>query len=307
MNRFIFWKKCLLIIALNVGSFGPLAYAYEGDVHQQITFIAAKQISRCESLPDLAPGGRLTALDTRYIVKANVAQAGSNVFVRMFRWNYYNPMGDEVKPVLGMIDTRFDNHFNALLEELAESDERQQRLSTFGRILSYVQDVTSPAKVVPVFTGRWWRFSFSDRFDKFPVDVPRLQQALGNYCTDLEHHYLLDKSDIATAMNTLVRRTAEETLSHVETTIDGFPTTWASYWQPAKDEEEFGAYGPAGNNFGVRAEFTCGEAEQCLLLKDDPLYQEFAHGQHLTAVRATIQAMFLMQYQEQAREDAAGE
>jgi hypothetical protein len=301
MNRFIFWKKFLLITAFNLGSFGPLAFAYEGDVHQQITFIAAKQMSRCESLPDLAPDARLTALDTRYIVKANVAQAGSNVFVRMFRWNYYNPMGDEVKPVLGMIDTRFDSHFNALLDELSDSDERHQRLSMFGRTLSYVQDVTSPAKVVPVFTGRWWRFSFSDRFDKFAVDVPRLQRALGNYCADLEPHYLLDKSDIGTAMNTLVRRTAEVTLGHVEMTINGFPATWASYWQPAKNEEEFGSYGVAGNNFGVRAEFACGDGEQCLLLKDDPLYQDFAHLQHLTAVRATIQAMFLMQYQEQER------
>lgn len=302
MNRSIFWKKFLLITALNSGSFVPVAFAYERDVHQQITFIAAKQMSRCESLPDLAPNARLSALDTRYIVKANVAQAGSNVFVRMFRWNYYNPMGDEVKPVLGMIDTRFDSHFNVLVEELSESDERQQRLSVFGRILNYVQNVTSPAKVVPVFTGRWWRFSFSDRFDKFPVDVTRLQKTLGNYCADLEPHYLLDKADIATAMNTLVRRTAVETLRHVEMNIDGFPTTWASYWQPAKNEEEFGAYGVAGNNFGERAEFACGDGEQCLLLKDDPLYQDFAHIQHLIAVRATIQAMFLMQYQEQARQ-----
>jgi hypothetical protein len=304
MNRSIFWKKFLLIIALNAGSFGPLAYAYEGDVHQQITFIAAKQMSRCESLPDLDAGARLTALDTRYIVKANVAQAGSNVFVRMFRWNYYNPMVDEVKPVLGIIDTRFDSHFNTLVDGLSNSDSRQQRLSMFGGVLSYVQDVTSPAKVVPVFTGRWWRFSFSDRFDKFPVDVQRLQQALGNYCADLEPHYLLDKSDIATAMNTLVRRTALETLHQVEMAIDGFPTTWASYWQPAMVEDEFGSYGVAGNNFGVRAEFACGDDEQCLLLRDDPLYQDFAHTQHLIAVRATIQAMFLMQYQEQAHKEA---
>ena len=302
MNRSIFWKKFLLFTALNSGSFVPVAFAYERDVHQQITFMAAKQMSRCESLPDLAPDVRLSALDTRYIVKANVAQAGSNVFVRMFRWNYYNPMGDEVKPVLGMIDTRFDTHLNVLLKELSESDQRQQRLSIFGRILSYVQDVTSPAKVVPVFTGRWWRFSFSDRFDKFPVDVRRLQKALGNYCADLEPNYLLDKADIATAMNTLVRRTAVETLRNVEMNIDGFPTTWASYWQPAKNEEEFGTYGTAGNNFGVRAEFACGDGEQCLLLKDDPLYQDFAQIQHLIAVRATIQAMFLMQYQEQARQ-----
>ena len=302
MNRSIFWKKFLLITALNSGSFVPVAFAYERDVHQQITFIAAKQMSRCESLPDLAPDVRLSALDTRYIVKANVAQAGSNVFVRMFRWNYYNPMGDEVKPVLGIIDTRFDTHFNVLLEELSESDQRQQRLSMFGRILSYVQDVTSPAKVVPVFTGRWWRFSFSDRFDKFPVDVTRLEKALGNYCADLEPHYRLDKADIANAMNTLVRRTAVETLRNVEMNIDGFPITWASYWQPAKNEKEFGAYGIAGNNFGVRAVFACGDGEQCLLLKDDPLYQDFAHIQHLIAVRVTIQAMFLMQYQEQARQ-----
>jgi hypothetical protein len=305
MNRFIFWKKFLLITALNLGTFGPLAFAYEGDVHQQMTFLAAKQMSRCESLPDLMPDARLTALDTRYIVKANVAQAGSNVFVRMFRWNYYNPMGDEVKPILGIIDTRFDSHFNGLLDELSGSDARHQRLSMFGRVLSYVQDVTSPAKVVPVFTGRWWRFSFSDRFDKFPVDVPRLQRALGDYCADLEPHYLLEKSDITTAMNTLMRRTAVETLRHVEMTIDGFPATWASYWQPATNEEEFGSYGAAGNNFGVRAEFPCGDGEQCLLLKDDPLYQDFAHLQHLSAVRATIQAMFLMQYQEQERKEAA--
>jgi hypothetical protein len=302
MNRSIFWKKFLLFTAFNLGPFVPVALAYEGDVHQQITFMAAKQMSRCESLPDLAPDERLSALDTRYIVKANVAQAGSNVFVRMFRWNYYNPMGDEVKPVLGMIDTRFDTHLNVLLKELSESDQRQQRLSIFGRILSYVQDVTSPAKVVPVFTGRWWRFSFSDRFDKFPVDVRGLQKALGNYCADLEPNYLLDKADIATAMNTLVRRTAVETLRNVENNIVGFPTTWASYWQPAKNKEEFGTYGTAGNNFGVRAEFTCGDGEQCLLLKDDPLYQDFAQIQHLIAVRATIQAMFLMQYQEQARQ-----
>ena len=301
MKRSIFWKKFLLIIALNTGAIGPFALAYEGDIHQQLTFIAAKQMSRCESLPDLESQVRLTALDTRYIVKANVAQAGSNVFVRMFRWNYYNPMGDEVKPVLGMIDTRFDNHLSSLLGELSDRNTRQQRLRTFGRVLSYVQDVTSPSKVVPVFTGRWWRFSFSDRFDKFPVDVSRLRDALGDYCADLEPHYLLEKSNITTAMNTLVRRTAEITLGQVKRTIDGFPTTWASYWQPATDEEEFGTYGAAGNNFGMRAEFVCGDGEQCLLLRGDPLYQDFAHVQHLVAVRATIQAMLLMQYQEQQR------
>jgi hypothetical protein len=257
--------------------------------------MAAKQMSRCDVLSGVQAGARLTALDTRYIVKANIAQASSNLFVRMFRWNYYNPGPEEAKAVLGIIDTRFSNHFNGLLDELSESTQRQQRLRLFGRLVSYVQNVTSPSKVVPVFTGRWWRFSFSDRFDKFPVDVRRLQHALGEECPSLEPEYLEEDATIADAMNDLVQRTAQQTLLHVETPLDGFPATWTAYWKPATDQDEFGAYGSAGNSFGVRAEFACGEGDQCLLLRDDPLYLDFAHVQHLTAVRATIQAMLLMQ------------
>ena len=69
---------CFLFLSTQVVS-------YEGDIHQRLTFMAAKQLSLC----DQASGDRvMSALDTRYIVRANVAQAESNVFVRMFRWNY---------------------------------------------------------------------------------------------------------------------------------------------------------------------------------------------------------------------------
>ena len=97
--------------------------------------MAAKQLSLC----DQASGdGVMSALDTRYIVRANVAQAESNVFVRMFRWNYYNRDEGREKAALGIIDTRFHAHFNSLASDLAKLYESEERYKTLGKLLNYI-------------------------------------------------------------------------------------------------------------------------------------------------------------------------
>ena len=102
MNRLHPW---LLLLATFEGVCGGVAaWGYEGNVHQQLTFMAARQFNHCvESRPDIT---RLSALDTRYIVKANVAQADTNVFVRMFRWNYYNRSDQTNRTSWGRRDLR---------------------------------------------------------------------------------------------------------------------------------------------------------------------------------------------------------
>ena len=267
------------------------AFGYESSVHQQLTFLAAKQLSLCDRTSELQP---LSALDTRYVVRANIAQADSNVFWRMFRWNYYNRDAAQSRAALGLIDTRFHDHFNGLNEELEQTSDRQQRLKTFGRLLSYLQDVTSPPRVVPVFTSRWWRFSFFDRFDRFGVDAERLQTALANQCSQLvAFDQVLQSPDVRPGLQQLLEATAEETIVSVRAPIEGLPTQWTAFWQFGA-ADEFGSYGPAGNKFGERTSFRCGE-ETCLLLEDDPLYQDFAHERHMSAVMATMRAMLLMQ------------
>ncbi len=267
------------------------ALGYESSVHQQLTFLAAKQLSRCYQTSELQP---LSALDTRYVVRANIAQADSNVFWRMFRWNYYNRDEARSRAALRVIDTRFHDHFNGLHEELEQTGDRQQRLKTFGRLLSYLQDVTSPPRVVPVFTSRWWRFSFFDRFDRFDVDVARLQSTLANHCPQLvAYDEALRSSDSEPELQQLLESTAEETIESVRAPIEGLPTQWTAFWQFGA-ADEFGNYGPAGNKFGERTSFPCGE-ETCLLLEDDPLYLDFAHARHTSAVMATMRAMLLMQ------------
>ena len=283
------WAVLTMLIG-SVATTTP-AWSYESAVHQQLTFLAAKQLSRCDQDSELQT---LSALDTRYVVRANAAQADRSVFWRMFRWNYYNRDAAQSRAALGLIDTRFHDHFNDLNQQLEQTDDRQERLKTFGRVLSYLQDVTSPPRVVPVFTSRWWRFSFFDRFDRFAVDVERLEREIEQSCPQMVAFAdSLNASDQRPQLQMLLETTAEATIVSVREPIKGLPAQWTSFWQFGA-EDEFGNYGPAGNKFGERTEFACG-SEDCLLLENDPLYQDFAHDQHNAAVMVTMRAMLLMQ------------
>ena len=275
MNKFLIG----LIFLANV-SFG-----YESDIHQQLTFLAAKQYSKCADLD--AELYQPSALDVRYLVRANVAQADAGFFSRMFRWNYYNSSELQQRDVLGVIETRFQEHYRSLLRDIELGDRLEVRLKAVGRIISYLQDVTSPSKVVPVYTGRWWRFSFSDRFDRFPVDANAIDERLADSCEKM-------RSKLGD-FESLLAKTAEKTIGAIKQDIKGYPITWEAFWAFAEREGDFGEYGIAGNQFGKRSSFRCGDFEQYLLLEDDPIYQEFALQRHLQAVEATMQALLIMQ------------
>ncbi len=276
-------------VGLCVLSTHPLR-GYDGDIHQQLTFIAARQFNDCvQRRTDVS---RLSALDSRYIVKANVALADGGIFGRMFRWPYYNRDDQTGQSTWGVFETRFHDHFDAQLAILAESPKREQRLRALGRVVSYVQDVTSPAHVVPVYTGRWWRLSLGDRFDKYPVDIERVREGALTSCD----YVLQNGADFPQVL----AEAATETLAAVQSPIMGYPTTWESFWRLAESAREFGEYGRAGNTFGDRTEFRCGEKvngvrERCLLLDDDPIYKDFAYHRHLTAVIATMRTLMLFQ------------
>jgi len=278
---------CFASLAL-ISTIAPTARAYDAEIHQQLTFIAARQFNQCVQY---APGmRRLSALDTRYVVKANVAQEDRNFFTRIWRWDYYNRDGQKTRTSLGLIDTRFHDHFDKLVSRLEDSGERSDQLRNLGRILNHVQNVSSPAHAVPVYAGRWWRFSPSDRFNKHPVDTQRVELMVAKYCAAIV-------SPTASLQEILVT-TADDTAAAVRNPIYGFPATWESYWRFAAKMGDFGEYGAAGNSFGARTEFKCGDGQHCLLLENDPLYADFAVQRHVDAVVATMRAISLLQVED---------
>ena len=292
LKNFKFKPSTAKAISLCFLFFSPQVASYEGDIHQRLTFMAAKQLSLC----DQASGDSLiSALDTRYIVRANVAQAESNVFVRMFRWNYYNRDQGKEKGALGIIDTRFHAHFNSLVSDLGKVSKSEERYKTLGKLLNYIQDVTSPSKVVPVFTNRWWRLSFYDRFDRFPIDVTQMEASLLKSCAEIQKfaQSSLGKS-IEQIFQSILQETAEKTIEEVRKPIAGLPADWTYFWAFG-ETDEFGNYGPAGNKFGERTAFDCGSNQKCLLLDKDPIYRDFANQLHFNSIIATMKSIRILQ------------
>lgn len=276
-----------LVVAL-LGS--SLALAYESEVHQRLTFHAAKWFNRCSAETTTLP---LTPLQVRYAARSNVALADSNLFVRMFRWNYYNRAGQQERSALWLVSTRLHEHFNKVVQRLEQASEPAERYRELGRIIFYLQLMTSPARVVPVYTGRFWRWSFSDRFDSYRLDDDALDAALAETCDFLD--------DPPLDFSSLLVESARETLDAVRSPIGGLPATWQAFWKISSNPDDFGEYGPAGNSFGRKTDFPCGDARskqrRCVLLKRDPIYAEFALERHIAAARSTARAMLLLQQQ----------
>ena len=281
-------KKTLIAtvaLASAILSAAPVS-AYEGEAHQQLTFIAARQYNRCAEDTHLA---RLTSLQVRYVALANANQAEPPWWQRMFRWDYYDRGEQSAGRVLWLFETRMHERFRDAIKRLDEARDLSRRFTNLGRVVNDIQDVTTPSQVAPVFTMRWWRFSVADRFSGYPVNTAAVERALGTDCAAV-------RGADATLANLLVE-TADRTLESIVEPIRGMPTTWEAFWELDNDQGEFGRYGNAGNNFGRDAKFRCSEDEsrQCVLLAKDPIYAEFARDRHLDAVKATMTAIAIVQ------------
>ena len=262
------------------------AEAYEGTVHQQLTFIAARQYNRCVENTPLA---RLTPLEVRYVARANAKEAERPWWQRLFRWNYYDRSEQSAGRFLWLLETRMHGSFHDTLRRLDEAQDISRRFTNLGRLANYLQDATTPSYVTPIFTTRWWRFSIADRFNSFPVDAEAVDLALADSCVAV-------RSADGTFEN-LLRRTADGTIASIQEPIAGLPATWQAFWEFDRDDDDFGSYGVAGNNFGRQTTFRCTEDRErdCVLLANDPLYAAYANARHTDAVQATISAIAMMQ------------
>lgn len=275
------WRWLAALIALGAANVG---HAYDPEFHQELTFLAAKQLSRC--LGDGGPA-QLSPLEVRAIANSSAETADSNFFARLMRWNYYDPLERDDNAVAWLVDTRFTDHFRRLVRDLERARSEERALEALGGILSYAQTVTSPARGLPVYAPRFWRWTLSDRFDHYPLRESEIEARLDEDCTHLARP--------PESYQAVLTETAADTYRAVQGPVGRLPATWQSFWTPPEAAGDFGSYGPAGNNFGRYTEFPCGKTDIhiCVLITDDPAYTAFALERQLAAVRATARAMLL--------------
>ncbi len=270
------------------------AQGHNDGIHQRLTFMAARLFNRCvegTEVPMLKP------LEVRYIVKANLREQNRNFFARITRWHFYDEKQTQ-RRVVWFIETRLHERFNDRLLEIDAAESSAEEYSALGSLINFIQGVTSPVQVVPIFHPRWWRFGASDKFNHFEVDADGVERLLDTSCARVlttKEEDLLD----------LLISTANATLDAVRAEIPGMNATWQVFWREDPADGDFGRYGVVGNSFGREVRFRCGE-ERCQLLAGDPIYREFADQRHAQAVLSTMKAMLIMQRRRMMAEPDSG-
>jgi hypothetical protein len=278
-----------VLIGVVLSLIAVAARAYDPDIHQQLTFMAVKQFDRCIEGTTL---DRLTPLEIRYIVRTNVSSVDAGFFRGLVSWRFYDRSEADDHSLLWIISTRMNQAFQDALDDLEEAEGFAERYANLGRMIGHIQDMSAPSYAVPVYYPRWWRLSFSDRFNSYPVNVDELERRLADSCDEFMNGPPRDPREI-------LRSTADDTIDALKRPIEGMPATWEAFWEVGKSGE-FGSFGPAGNSFGRRTEFDCNRST-CRLRDRDPRYIDFALGRHHQAVIATMQTMYWKQCRKRER------
>lgn len=264
------------------------ARAYPEESLQTLTFTAAKAFNRCV---EGTATPRLSALQVRNLVLGNVAEGEAGVLRRATRWGYYDrAMAEgEDRRWLWLVSTRLHDRFEDRAAKVLMKDgvRATLRYEDLGSVLYYLQRVTIPANVVPIFHPRPWRWPSGDRFTDYPIDEARLSEAGEGLCEALAY------TPEALTFDALLEETAEATLDGLRQPIADMQSPWYAFWELG-EPGRFGRYGEAGNRFGRAANFPCG-TDRCQLLDDDPIYAAFAAAQHRLALLATMRGILLLQ------------
>jgi hypothetical protein len=203
------------------------AHAFKAKVHFEFTLAAFAQYVRlCETG---IPRHRLAALGER-LATGTQAEDDTELFSRITNWHFYGR---------GSIADRWWPHITlhnvygqrvAKLQELmafkpdpADRDRHFEELYTqAGRVLHYVEDMSVPAHVIPIY-------HISDAFDSFrPANPRQLEQALSaETCAEVAKEVRADD------LKDLITNTAERTLISIGQRAAAAPQaneSWSKYW-----------------------------------------------------------------------------
>ncbi len=289
----------LLLGCITLVSLPAPAHAYPGEVHQQLSFLAARVFNRCVENTAIP---KLSTLNVRYAARSASEEASAGFVSRTLRWQYYDRrQSQDPGAWLGVVETTMQARFLDLERVLPvgrdarvvdQVGDLEQRYTDLGRLMSHIQDVTVPAVVVPIYYERFWRLSVSDRFTDYPFTLDDRDRSLDELCAPLlatPEHW---------SWSNLLNVTAEHTLRAIRGGMPDMDATWQVFWREPDEGGAFGEYGSVGNRFGDEVEFRCGRGAartRCHLLQNDPVYREFAEARHRDALLATMRAYLLLQ------------
>ena len=268
---------CAVIVTCDL--FPGTAQAVHPDKHMVITRLAFSEYQDC--LRTLSVEDTLSR-GIGSIAEHSGLEDISPILERFFNWHFYDAYRD-TDAAMGstMLGSRkslhhiYDERIAALLDAVNQSDEDSYYEYT-GRILHFIQDMTVPAHVAPIYHYKFIWFDKSDYFDEMTEWESTAYSKTGDLC----EFDRVDKQELQVQLNLILNETAFRTRKRVMQNIpapDGHllhGRTWEAFWvirDPAEEDRYvdtmsgFAPYGPEGNEgFGKLCETPGVDRQLCL-------------------------------------------
>ncbi len=322
----------VLIFVLSFHTFSTKeAFSYSKKNHTLITALAVEAYNRCGEKMNPRPGWFKTIdpLQKKRLLFGSIAD-DEDLSGKLKRWHFYDREGTLGRhssigfPGLNLLIKETSLH--ARFDQLEITADKQtdfvgakrawRIFDTLGKIVHYIQDVTVPAHVIPIFhPGK--TLPLADQFDNYPFQITFYSvqegsppKATDDFFKDFEDRVgcsvLLKSSDHS--FNAILDDAAGRTYRMLDHKIQGTERTWAgTFWETTVNERGFGNYGLAGNHFGKKKNclkwehhekgdggFGSARCDDWLIL-DQSVYDQFSSRQHMSAIEGTMRALRLLQ------------
>lgn len=256
---------------------------------------------------------------------------------RLLHWHFYNP-DQQTLAKIGLIDQSMLGLWQQLQAGWAANSAPHDKLLFVGGLAHFIEDLTVPAHVVPVYHGPTAVYlegprrlralvdyyvkarpdtgaMIDDAIDSWPVDTAQLRRDLTadkNLCAQHHASVLALRPDHATSqrensqpswhgLDRLRDTTARQTLALLQQAIPGCPGVyWQDFWQAPTPGQYFGRYNMRQPLFGEAGDVEGAGGARCQMQAADPRYHAFVAQLHRQAVLADMMLLGWFEHQQSA-------
>lgn len=235
-------KPLLLILS---GIFSLSAWSYSIPNHHQLTKLSGELLKACKlnyklNLQEVIDYSGLEDSDPHE----------GNIGTRLANWHFYHGHDEkDVWFVKGVIRKTFHTRWKKMEMSFYKANTISDKSRSTGALIHFIQDVTNPSHVVPVYHGPGRK----DLYDYYPIQEDSMRKLFQSNCAKVKS--LAINESIPGLLHSTAKATLEslkETIQYNQNGIDESMELGNALWSlPShKSGDFFGDYGVWGNNFG---------------------------------------------------------
>lgn len=232
-------KKLLFILSC---IWGLRANSYNIDNHKQLSALSFELLDFCQLDFNLDPQELIN-----FSGLEDSSPHHASFFTRLANWHFYTDSKKEDQWIIAKLIRRdFWKRWNNLMEEYQlNSTDKKERSALAGAIVHYIQDVSNPAHIAPVYHGP----GLKDKFDSFPILSQALRENFPSLCKQMSYSEnsafeILEKTASSS------KQSMHKSFTYKKNGIRHTESFGNAFWHPKESGDFFGVYGNLGNNFG---------------------------------------------------------